>query len=188
MHSFFAADRGLLAIVSLALALCANHAAADWRAELPQARLVGEAEFRWYGFDLYQARLWSAAPTPSLDTPFALELVYRRTIPRHALVETSLEEIQRVSAKPFGAQRLDAWAAHMRRAFVDVKPGTRITGLNLPGKGARFYVDGRLSHEANDPLFARHFFAIWLDPLTREPELRQRLLGLDPTRARRSTP
>ncbi|WLG93554.1 hypothetical protein [Pseudomonas sp. FP198] len=28
----------------------------------------------------------------------------------------------------------------------------------------------------------------WLDPRTREPELRQRLLGLDPTRARSSTP
>lgn len=188
MHRFFAADRGLLAIISFALALYANQAAADWRAGLPQARLVGEAEFRWYGFDLYQARLFSAVPTPSLVTPFALELVYRRTIPRQALVETSLEQMQRVSDTPIGAEQLDAWAAQMRRAFVDVKPGTRITGVNLPGNGARFYVDGRLSHEVSDPLFARHFFAIWLDPRTREPEMRQRLLGLDPTRGRRSTP
>jgi hypothetical protein len=29
----------------------------------------------------------------------------------------------------------------------------------------------------DDPVFARAFFAIWLDPRTREPQLRNRLLG-----------
>ncbi|MNP70705.1 hypothetical protein D3C76_1669750 [compost metagenome] len=66
----------------------------------------------------------------------------------------------------------------MREAFVDVRPGMRITGLYLPGRGCRFYVDGQLSLEVIDPAFSRAFFAIWLDPRARDAQLRQRLLGL----------
>ncbi len=65
----------------------------------------------------------------------------------------------------------------MRRAFVDVLPGQRITGVFLPGWGCRFYVGDQLQHEIRDPEFADAFFAIWLDPRTRDPELRQQLLG-----------
>jgi hypothetical protein len=65
----------------------------------------------------------------------------------------------------------------MRAAFVDVRPGMRITGLYLPGQGCRFYVDGQLRAEVADPVRPA-FFAIWLDPRARDPQLRQRLLGL----------
>jgi hypothetical protein len=61
---------------------------------------------------------------------------------------------------------------------VDVRPGTRITGLYLPGHGCRFYVDGQLSLEVTDPALARAFFAIWLDPRSRDARLRERLLGV----------
>jgi len=44
--------------------------------------------------------------------------------------------------------------------------------------GCRFYVGDQLQHEIRDPEFAEAFFAIWLDPRTRDPELRQQLLGL----------
>ncbi|MBC3372615.1 chalcone isomerase family protein [Pseudomonas sp. SWRI92] len=188
MPESLAAHIRLIGALILALVLYASQAVADWRVALPGAHLVGEADFRWFGLDIYQARLWSTEPTPSLDSPFALELNYHRKISRQALVQTSLEEMQRVADTPVDAARLDAWAAEMRRAFVDVKPGTQITGVYLPGQGCRFYVDGRLSHEVTDPLFARQFFAIWLDPRTREPALRKRLLGLAASSERRSAP
>jgi len=184
----FAARHRLISAMSLALALYASEALADWREALPGANLIGEADFRWYGFEVYQARLWSTVSKPSLDTPFALELDYRRRISKQDLVETSLEEMQRVNGTVLDAGRLQAWGAQMERAFVDVQPGTRITGVYRPGQGCRFYVNGRLSHEITDALFARRFFSIWLDPRTRHPELRQRLLGLDTSNAKRSTP
>ncbi|MNN97253.1 hypothetical protein D3C81_2163890 [compost metagenome] len=65
----------------------------------------------------------------------------------------------------------------MQQAFVDVRPGMRITGVYMPGQGCRFYVDGKLSRAIADPRFARAFFAIWLDPRARDQQLRQRLLG-----------
>ena len=168
-------------LVTVALCISALHcpqALSDWRDVLPGTRLVGQADFHWYGFDIYQARLWSTAATPSLETAFALELNYRRAIGKESLVETSLKEMQRLNSAPLDAKRRDEWAAHMRRAFIDVKPGSRITGLYLPGQGCRFYVDEKLSLAITDPLFAQSFFAIWLDAKSRDSSLKNQLLGV----------
>ncbi|WP_420233936.1 chalcone isomerase family protein [Pseudomonas sp. ABY48] len=178
MAPSFALRKCLLAIALCLPTLYCAQALSDWRGVLPGTRLVGQADFHWYGFDLYQARLWSAAAAPSLETAFALELNYRRAIGKESLVETSLKEMQRLNGTPLDAKRRDEWAAQMRRAFIDVKPGSRITGLYQPGQGCRFYVGETLSLAVADPLFARAFFAIWLDPRTREPDLRNQLLGI----------
>ena len=114
---------------------------------------------------------------PEADAPFALELTYHRSIERDDLVEASLKEIRRLNGDAINAAQLQRWQAQMRRAFVDVQPGERIIGVHLPDQGARFYAGTRLQHEIADPEFARAFFAIWLDPRTRNPELRARLLG-----------
>jgi hypothetical protein len=55
--------------------------------------------------------------------------------------------------------------------------GEVIHGLHLPQRGAEFYHQGRLTGRIEDVEFARAFFAIWLDPRTREPGLRASLLG-----------
>lgn len=165
--------------LALTLLLVATPVLADWREDLPGARTVGTGQFKWFGFEVYEARLWSRDSSPTLDQPFALELTYRRELKRDALVESSLDEIRRLGGESLDQKRLSRWAYEMREAFVDVVPGQSITGLYLPGRGCRFYVDGQLSREVADPDFARAFFAIWLDPRTRKPELRRRLLGLE---------
>lgn len=60
-------------MVGLLVLYCA-HVWSDWRLALPGTRLVGQADFTWFGFEVYQARLWSAALLPGLETAFALEL------------------------------------------------------------------------------------------------------------------
>ena len=74
-------------------------------------------------------------------------------------------------------EQMIRWEREMRLAFVDVRAGDRITGVYLPGEGARFYVGEKLQHVVRDEAFAKAFFAIWLDPRTRNPELRAQLLG-----------
>ncbi|WP_416773387.1 chalcone isomerase family protein [Pseudomonas sp. RHF3.3-3] len=150
---------------------------ADWRSGLPGARLIGTGEFTWFGLRLYSAQVWSAGPVQGWQQPFALDLIYHRSLSRDTLVQASLDEIRRLADGPLPPATEARWAQAMREAFVDVRPGMRITGLYLPGQGCRFYVDGRLSREIADPAFARSFFAIWLDPRARDPQLRQRLLG-----------
>ncbi|MNR41341.1 hypothetical protein D3C85_1597190 [compost metagenome] len=105
-------------------------------------------------------------------------MTFLRKLKRDTLVEISQDEIRRLGGEGLDPRRLARWSFEMRRAFVDVTPGQRITGLYLPGQGCRFYVDGQLSREVADPEFARAFFAIWLDPRTRTPKLRRQLLGL----------
>jgi hypothetical protein len=159
------------------LALLASHALANWQDALPGAQIVGAGEFRVFGFDVYNARLWSAAQPLATDQPFALELIYQRSISRDDLVKASVDEIKRLSGASVSAEQLAGWQTQMQQSFVDVQAGTRITGVYLPGQGARFFVGQQLQHEVKDPQFARAFFDIWLDPRTRNPELRQQLLG-----------
>ena len=167
--------RAFLGAALLATVLHAGMAAAavpeDWR-------LLGSGEMRWFGFKLYDARLWVAPqsdPARVADQAFALELRYAREIPSARLVEASVEEMERLG-EPAG-ERLAGWRRLLAGVFPDVRPGEVIIGLNRPGEGAAFYHQGRLTGRVTDAEFARRFFAIWLDARTREPDLRRRLLG-----------
>jgi len=160
------------------LLIAMSSAVADWRTALPTAQRLGEGDFTWFGLRLYTARLWTVGPVQDWNRPFALELLYHRSMSRDTLVQASVEEMRRLGSSNVTVHDLAAWTQAMQEAFVDVGPGRRITGVYLPGKGCRFYVDGKLSREIADPVFARAFFSIWLAPRARDPQLRQRLLGL----------
>ncbi|MET1070965.1 MAG: chalcone isomerase family protein [Pseudomonas prosekii] len=164
----------------LLLALLATPALANWQAALPSAQIIGSGEFRVFGFYVYNARLWSATRPLARDQPFALELIYQRKISRDDLVQASVDEIKRLSGQSVSDAQLAEWQAQMQRSFVDVTAGTRNTGVYLPGQGAQFFVGQQLQHEVRDVQFAEAFFAIWLDPRTRNPELRRQLLGTNP--------
>ena len=163
----------------LLLCLLSSGALANWQEAVPEARVVGAGELRLFGFRIYSARLWSPAQPLAADTPFALELTYHRAISRDDLVDASVREIRRLYGDTVTAAQLAGWRVQMLRAFVDVEPGARITGVHLPGVGARFYAGTQLQHEVRDAAFAAAFFAIWLDPRTRNPDLRAQLLGVD---------
>ena len=147
--------------------------------DLPGARPLGSATLRFFGLRVYDARLWVAGPVPGADwaaAPFALELLYARSLKGEQIAERSLVEMRRQGdiAEPVA----ERWLGNMKQLFPDVNAGDRITGLNLPGTGARFYVNGRLRGEPREADFARMFFGIWLSPRTSEPAMREQLLGL----------
>ncbi|NMZ35258.1 chalcone isomerase family protein [Pseudomonas proteolytica] len=155
---------------------------ADWREAVPNARRLGYGEMRVFGFAVYNAQFWSsritADGTLDADAPFALELTYSRAISRDDLVKASIKEIRRLSPTTQNSELMARWESEMFQAFVDVRAGDQITGVYMPGEGARFYVGKRLQHVVRDVAFAKAFFSIWLDPRTRNPELRARLLGV----------
>lgn len=159
-------------IAGLGLLLLAGGAAAvlpqDWR-------LQGQGEMRWFGFRLYQASLWAPGGRWQPEQPYALELRYSRDIPSARLVQASIEEMQRLGNADDA--RLLRWQVELERVFPDVRSGDVIHGVHLPQRGAEFYHQGRLTGRIEDVDFARAFFAIWLDPRTREPALRASLLG-----------
>lgn len=132
----------------------------------------GSGEFTWFGLRLYRATLWVAGDDPA-HAPHALYLVYSRDIPASRLVSTSLDEMRRLGAQLADLAR---WEATLQRIFPDVRRGETITGVHVPGRGARFYHQSRHLGDVDDPEFAARFFAIWLDPRSRDGELRTSLL------------
>ena len=151
---------------------------AELDSELPGLQKLGSARMRFFGFDIYEARLWVGSgfkPETYAATPFALELNYLRSLNGKAIAERSLKEMQRQGG--FGAEQEKAWLAAMVRTFPDVKAGDRIVGAHVPGTGARFWFNGQQLPAIRDADFSRVFFGIWLADATSEPQLRASLLG-----------
>jgi hypothetical protein len=162
----------------LSLALCCAPGAWANPALLPGSRLQGEATLRFIGMRIYHARLWTQPDFQAgraLDHPLVLELEYLRDLDGHAIAERSLKEMRREG--PVSEAQGQQWLLHMQRLFPNVKAGDRISGLNTPGQGVRFWHNGQTLGRVDDAEFARRFFGIWLAPTTSEPAMRQVLLG-----------
>lgn len=145
---------------------------------LPLGQAVGAGRMRYLLWDVFDATLWAQAGfrgAQYFEHAFALELRYLRKLSAASLVESSLQEMRRVGT--LETNKETQWAAAMQTAFADVLPGDRITGVHLPGVGARFYFNGRLRAKVDDAGFSRSFFGIWLSPTTSEPRLRSALLA-----------
>jgi len=148
--------------------------------QLPEARLQGQARLRFLGLSVYDARLWTASTLKPGDwtlAPLALELEYLRSLNGVQIAERSLAEMRKQAE--ISAADGERWLAAMKASFPDVRAGDRITGILLPGRGARFFVNGQPRGEIADTDFARLFFGIWLSPRTSEPALRAALLGVE---------
>ena len=148
------------------------------REVLGEPRIAGSGTLRWFGLRIYDATLWVGPedldPAEPTRQGFALELTYARSLSGASIAERSAEEIARMG---FGEMdRRAQWLDAMRRLFPDVSDGDRILGVNRPGAATRFYLNGRPIGEVDDPAFGPAFFAIWLDPRTVAPGLRNALI------------
>ena len=189
-HRLNLTRRGLLqAAAACALALPSlSRAATDIPAEvlsaMPDARLSGSGEFRYFGFLVYRATLWvgpQGLGSRLGETPFALQLRYARSLDGGDIAARSEEEMRKLDEG--SPQQRSAWLAAMQRIFPDVTDGDTLTGVFTPGgDGAasaqtRFYFNRKLRGSVPGTAFARAFFAIWLSPHTPAPGLRDDLLA-----------
>ena len=147
--------------------------------EISEAQLQGQGLLTWFGLKIYSANLWVSKKNSSaqniLNQPFALELHYQRKLEGIEIAKVSIEEIKRLNIGTDAQQT--SWLRNMKSLFPNVEKGSRLTGIHAPGESTRFYRDGKLLGEIADPEFGAAFFSIWLDIKTREPALRQALLG-----------
>ncbi len=146
--------------------------------ELTEPVLRGRATLTVWGFDVYNASLWITPAFKAAEFAnhaFAIELAYLRDFKREAITNRSMTEMARQAN--FGNSQRPGWESQMRDVFPDVKAGGRITGVNVPGAGARFLINGKSGGEIRDPEFARFFFGIWLSSATSEPKMRLDLLS-----------
>lgn len=164
----------LLSACALAVVGPAGAAPGHIDQHLTQARVAGRGTFTWFALAIYDAELWVGEKGYRPDAPFVLDLRYARKLDGIKIAEASAEQMEKIGAGT-PAQRAQ-WLARMKTIFPDVKEGTHISGVFLPGAGARFYLDGKALATVPDPEFARAFFGIWLDPATSARSLRTALL------------
>ena len=171
---------GQLALAMVLSSSAAHAQTALWQQDLPQAKVLGSGDLRWFGLYIYSAKLWSESATFDVKSRFALELTYQRNISRERFVDTSIDEIKRLRGDAVNAEVLQRWRLHMEKAFTDVKAGDQLIGVNLPKIGCRFYNREKLLAEIKDTEFADAFFSIWFDPRSKDSELRKKLTGAQP--------
>jgi hypothetical protein len=168
----------LLACVACASARAAPAPEPHIGREIGAARLAGQGTFRWFGIAVYEAQLWvgprgylASAPEAA---PFVLDLHYARALEGEKIAEASFDQLEKIKAGT--SEQRAAWLLKMRAIFPDVKQGSRLSGVYLPGSGARFYLDGKMLGEVQDAAFGRAFFSIWLAPASTAGSLRLALL------------
>jgi hypothetical protein len=147
-------------------------------APLGQLRAAGSGTYRYWGFEVYQASLWVEPgfdPGVMARQRYALELQYLRAFKGRDIAQRSLDEMRGIGS--YSEAQARTWLAAMQSAFPDVAAGDRLVGVHLPGRGAQFFHNGRLTVEIGDPEFARLFFGIWLSEQTSAPRLRAALFG-----------
>lgn len=150
--------------------------------QLPSITFTGQGSLRFWGLAVYDAVLFTPAgvrPESLLRQPLALTLTYKMGFSGQSIAQRSIEEMQRLG-RGSSSQHM-AWRTRMQTVFPDVARGDQLTGIHLPGQGARFFFNDLFVGQIDDPVFSEAFFSIWLDPNTREPSLREALLsGLGP--------
>jgi Chalcone isomerase-like len=167
-----------LAAATAASPVFAQRVPEEVQAELGSPRLLGSGRLRFLGLHVYDARLWSTQPLAGADWPtraLALEIEYARRLDGRSIAERSLDEMRR--QREIAGDTAERWLVAMTSLFPDVKAGDRLTGVQRPGEGARFFANGAPRGDLRDPEFARLFFGIWLSEQSSQPALRSALLG-----------
>ena len=147
-------------------------------AALQGKQSTNKVRLRVWGFEVYDARLFTVngfSAEQFGDHRFALELSYLRSFKGSDIAERSIDEMRNVTE--LTPAQADLWLKTMTALFPDVQRGDRITGVHVPGSGARFYLNDRLLGDIADEAFSRSFFGIWLSPKTSQPRMRETLIG-----------
>ncbi|TVO77901.1 chalcone isomerase family protein [Sedimenticola selenatireducens] len=158
----------------LLLVLTGSASATKFENLLGQVKPVGSGELSFWGMTIYRATLLAPEGRYQADQLHALQIDYQSSFSRNQLTWASVNHME-----PLLESYVDRQSLYQQLSAVlrDVEAGDQITGVHHPDEGAVFYSNGQLIGRLHDPAVAAAFFSIWLDPRTREPDLRARLLG-----------
>ncbi|MES2728976.1 MAG: chalcone isomerase family protein [Pseudomonadota bacterium] len=140
------------------------------------AAVVGEGRLSVAFWDVYDARLYAPDGKWEPSKTFALSIHYLRAIDGKDIADRSVQEMR---AQGFSDEvKLAAWNAQMKKIFPNVKNGSVISAVFIPGQKTTFYNDKQPIGVIKGAEFTQRFFDIWLSEKTSEPYLRKQLLGL----------
>jgi hypothetical protein len=141
-------------------------------------RLVGQHRFTYWGFEVYDASLWSSnafVPEDWAKQSLVLELRYLRDFNGADIAQRSIDEMH--GQRALTATQKQTWSTTLVRLIPNVRKGERLSGVYAPDKGMQLLHQDRLVGEVADAELAQRFFGIWLAPETSQRHLRQQLLA-----------
>ena len=143
---------------------------------MPSLKAVGGGLLRVFGFQVYNAYLWTPEGASFDQTkPHVLDIHYLRTFSAKQLAERSIDEMR---GQGTGSEAVyPTWITEMQRVFADVTEGDRLIGVATPARTAMFFHNGTYRGEVADAAFTDAFFGIWLSEKSSQPGMRERLLG-----------
>ena len=169
--------RKIISALSLSLFLLAPSTAlaAPLERYIDEPERVGEARYRVFGFNVFDADLFSSEGEFDREAPFAISLTYLRNLKGDRIVDRSLSEIegQGVVSK----EQALAWKTALGAIIPDVRKDDTITGVRTQNGTAKFYLNGDYIGEVEDTDFAERFFDIWIGEKASNKKFRSRLLG-----------
>jgi hypothetical protein len=149
------------------------------RETIPEARLSGTGSMRVFGIHIYDARLFVGSDGVSddltADQPYALDLRYARDFKGAAIAQRTRKEMERLELGNNSQRR--QWEAALAAIFPDIRKGDHLTGIYRPEGYTEFLKNGMPIGRIEGAEFSRSFFAIWLHPDSRAPDVRAALLG-----------
>lgn len=142
-------------------------------------KLVGQGQFSYLFWDLYQAQLYTkdgAWGSYQQSVPVVLKLTYQRDISKVDFIEATVDQWEHLQGK-VTTQHKD-WAKQLDKLWTDVKKGDQLSCVLLTDGHVEFYFNDKLLGTIKDPAFGPAFLDIWLSDKTSAPKLRRQLLQL----------
>ena len=159
------------ALLSLLLAAPGALAASPLTSELTDPELRGSSTFRFLGLPIYDARLYTPGGAPfSWSEDFGLQLTYRKTIAKKALVDSTLDEMARQGNPAPTKSKL---AACMR----PVSKGDSYLAISKGPDQVEFWLNGVQTCTLSSPGIKRSFMSIFLGNDTRSASFTRQLKG-----------
>lgn len=160
------------AVLMAALLVCPALAQASIvKSVLEDAELRGAATYRFIGFPLYEARLYTQDGAPlDWSEDFGLELEYRRNLTAYDLIEGTMRELRRTGAPlPVRDQ--------LAQCFRDVQKGDRYAAVSDGPDRVAFWRDDRRVCTVAHPGIKEGFMRIFLGENSRSRSFTRALKG-----------
>jgi hypothetical protein len=166
----------LLAVAAiLPSGVAARTAPVEVQNVLPDGQVVGTASVSFLFWSVFDAVLWNANGRFSWEQPFALTLFYRRDFSAAELVESTIDEMSRLSDWP--QERLRAFGEKLKPCMPNVEEGDRVTAVSPATDRIALYHNGMRTCALEEPGLRLAFFNIWLSEDSQFPDASRRLIG-----------
>ncbi|NOD76211.1 MULTISPECIES: hypothetical protein [unclassified Ruegeria] len=171
--SLWRPNKGILHAALLAAALLAPSGvlASPVTDELKDAQLRGSATFRYLGLPIYDAKLYTPGGAPfSWSEDIGLQLTYRKNFKKKALVNSTLDEMERIGRSAPVRNQLD-------QCFKAVTKGDSFLAVSDGPNKVSFWLNGQKTCTMSYPGIKRSFMSVFLGDNTRSASFTQKLQG-----------